>query len=99
MELPGWMFGRRKSSKAITKERLKLVLVNDRAAIPPELLIVIRNEIIRIVSRHITVDRDKVDVRLSSSAGETRLIATISLASRQSAQPPVMKPLAEKKEF
>jgi len=75
------LFGKRKASKAIAKERLRLVLIHDRSGIPPELLNIIKNEIIAIISKHVKVDRDAIEINLSHSQGRTRLVADIPIIS------------------
>ncbi len=71
----------RTNSKTIAKERLRLVLVHDRAGIPPEMLNVIKNEIIAAISKHVRVDRDSIEVNLSHTEGHTRLVADIPIVS------------------
>jgi cell division topological specificity factor len=80
------LFGKyRKNSKTIAKERLRLVLIHDRSGIPPELLNIMKNEIIAVISKHVKVDRDGIEINLSHSEGRTRLVADIPIISaRQS---------------
>ena len=75
------LFGRRKASKAIAKERLRLVLIHDRVGIPPELLNVIKNEIITVISKHVKVEREGIEMTLSHNQGQTRLVADIPIVS------------------
>jgi cell division topological specificity factor len=75
------LFGRREASKAIAKERLRVVLVHDRAGIPPELLNVIQNEILTVISKHVKVERDGIEMNLSHQQGQTRLVADIPIVS------------------
>jgi cell division topological specificity factor len=85
MDIFSRLFGRRKTSKAIAKERLRLVLVHDRVGIPPELLNVIKNEIITVISKHVRVEREGIKIDLSHTQGRTRLTADIPiLGYRQS---------------
>ena len=46
-------FFRRKSSGNVAKDRLKLVLVSDRANCSPELMEQIKNDIIRVLSKYV----------------------------------------------
>jgi cell division topological specificity factor len=78
------LFGRRQASKAIAKERLRLVLIHDRAGIPPELLNVIKNEILTVISKHVKVEREGIQMELSHSQGQTRLVADIPIVSYRS---------------
>ena len=73
--------GNHKNSKTIAKERLRLVLAHDRSGIPPELLNVMKNEIIVAISKHVRVDRDGIEVNLSQTRGHTRLLADIPIVS------------------
>ena len=75
------LLGRHKSSKAIAKERLRLVLIHDRSGIPPELLNIIKNEMIAVISKHVRIDREGIAVNLSHSEGCTRLVADIPIVS------------------
>lgn len=79
------LFGKSQSSRAIAKERLRLVLIHDRSGIPPELLNVIKNEIITVISKHVRVERDGIQIRLSHTQGHTRLEADIPIVSYRQA--------------
>jgi len=70
-------------SRQIAKERLQFVLVHDRAQISPQLLERLKDEIIAVISRHLEIDSDGVEITLSQSRRESRLQADIPL-TRQS---------------
>ena len=65
------------SSREVAKQRLQLVLVHDRANISPGLLAKIKDEIINVISRHIEIDRDNVQVNFTQQGRESRLVADI----------------------
>jgi cell division topological specificity factor len=73
--------GNHKNSKTIAKERLRLVLAHDRSGIPPELLNVMKDDIITVISKHVRVDHDAAQVNLTQTRGDTRLVADIPIAS------------------
>ena len=73
--------GRKTSSGKVAKERLRLVLAHDRAHISPGLLDTLKDEIISVISRHIDIDADSVQVTISQSARESRLVADIPLSA------------------
>ena len=75
--------GRKPSSGKVAKERLRLVLAHDRAHISPGLLDTLKDEIISVISRHIDIDADSVQVTISQSARESRLVADIPLLHGQ----------------
>jgi cell division topological specificity factor len=88
MDIFSKLFGRyRKNSKTIAKERLRLVLIHDRSGIPPELLNVMKNEIIAVISKHVKVDREGIEINLSHIEGHTRLVADIPIVSTRDATP------------
>jgi cell division topological specificity factor len=71
----------------MAKQRLRLVLVHDRSGIPPELLHVMKNEIITVISKHVWVDRENIELNLSHNEGRTRLVADIPIASLRQGKP------------
>ena len=74
------LMGRREKSSQVAKRRLQLVLVHDRANISPGLLQVIKDEIINVISRHIDIDRNGVEINFSQQGHESRLVADIPLS-------------------
>lgn len=70
----------RPSSSEVAKRRLQLVLVHDRANVSPGLLNLIKDEIINVISRHIEIDRNGVEINFSQQGRETRLVADIPLS-------------------
>ncbi len=78
------LFGRREpSSGRVAKERLRLVLTQDRAGISPGLLDILKDEIIAVISRHVEVDVDGVQVTVTQNGEESSLVADIPLANRR----------------
>ncbi len=77
------MFGRRNklSSGEVAKERLRLVLAHDRTSISPAMLDKLKDEIVAVISRHISIDAESVQVTFSQSARESRLVADIPLSA------------------
>ena len=73
---------RPKGSRQIAKERLQFVLVHDRAQISPQLLETLKDEIIAVLSRHLDIESDGVEITLSQSRRESRLQADIPLTRR-----------------
>jgi cell division topological specificity factor len=71
------------SSGKVAKERLRLVLAHDRASISPALLDTLKDEIITVISRHVAIDAESVQVTFSQSGRESRLVADIPLSTRR----------------
>jgi len=80
MGILDWLLGPRKpSSGEIAKERLQLVLAYDRVKISPELLLTLKNELVAIISKHVEIDREGVEVTFSQGKRHSRLIVDIPL--------------------
>ncbi len=74
------LFGSRQpSSGEIAKERLQLVLAYDRVKISPELLDTLKDELITVISKHVEIDREEVEITFSRGKRRSRLIADIPL--------------------
>lgn len=72
------LFGRREpSSREVAKERLQLVLVQDRIKISPVLLDQMKDEMISVISRYVEIEPDAVEVTFTQSKRESRLVADI----------------------
>ena len=55
----------RRASAPVARERLQILLAHERGLRGhPDLLMQLREEILAVVSRHVTLDPDKVVVRL-----------------------------------
>jgi len=64
MNLP-WLFGGRTASAPVARERLQILLAHERGSRgQPDLLELLRSEILSVVSRHVVLDPDKVMVRM-----------------------------------
>ena len=64
MNLP-WLFGGRAASAPVARERLQILLAHERGARGlPDLLELLRSEILSVVSRHVVFDPEKVIVKL-----------------------------------
>jgi cell division topological specificity factor len=65
---------RRRPSASVARERLQILLAHERASAGQEGLVVkLREEILAVIAKHVTVDRDKVQVKLEHE-GETSIL-------------------------
>ncbi len=74
------IFGKKETSSSVAKRRLQMVLVHDRSDLPAGLLEEIKDEIIDIIARRLTIDPRNVIVHLEQTAQENRLVAEVPLA-------------------
>ncbi|HHW02021.1 MAG TPA: cell division topological specificity factor MinE [Thermoanaerobacterales bacterium] len=60
------IFGREDvTSKDIAKERLRLILVHDRANVSPKFLEMIKGQLINIVSDYMEIEEEGMDIKLT----------------------------------
>ena len=63
-------FFRRRSSGTMAKDRLKLVLVSDRASCSPETMEMIKNDIIEVISKYMESDTQGLDIQITQTETE-----------------------------
>ena len=73
------VFGGEPQSAKKAKERLQLVLIHDRAGLSPAKLDTLKDELIQVISRHIAIDVEGVDIVLTNERPQQRLVADIPL--------------------
>jgi cell division topological specificity factor len=71
--------GRKRKSAYKAKERLQLVLIHDRTNLPTNVLETMKDEIIEVISRHIEIQPDDVDIKINKDGRQQRLIADIPI--------------------
>jgi cell division topological specificity factor len=71
--------GDRRSAQT-AKDRLQLVLIHDRADLPPGKLEALRDDLIATLSRHVEIDKQRVIISLTQDRHQQRLVADIPLA-------------------
>ena len=68
-------------SSKVAEQRLKFVLLNDRANISPEIMEQIKNDIIQVISHYMDIDKDAMDISLENDANAVALVANIPVSS------------------
>lgn len=77
------MFGRRAVSAEIAKDRLRLVLIQDRTEINPGDLEEIKRQLVAAVSNRLDVDLDGIDLHIQSDQGRgTIVVANIPVRAK-----------------
>ena len=72
--------GRKQSAKS-AKERLQLVLIHDRTDLTQAELEALRDDILAVISRHVDVEPDAVQIGVERDGREQRLVADIPIRS------------------
>jgi len=65
------VFSRKQTSKDIAKDRLKLVLIHDRANCSTELLEMMKNDILQVIAKYMDIDETiGLDINISQTVTE-----------------------------
>jgi cell division topological specificity factor len=73
--------GRKRRSAKSAKERLQLVLIHDRTDMTQAELEALRDDILAVISRHVDIDPDAVQIGVEREGREQRLVADIPIRS------------------
>lgn len=57
-------------SKDIAKDRLKLVLVHDRANCSTQILEMLKTDIIRVISNYMEIDEEELEIEITNTKSE-----------------------------
>lgn len=60
-------FFKKKNSGDIAKDRLKLLLISDRADCSPEVMEMIKNDIINVISKYMDIDTEALDIQITQT--------------------------------
>lgn len=63
-------FFRKKNSGDVAKDRLKLLLVSDRANCSPDIMEMIKNDIIQVISKYMDIDTEGLDIQITQTESD-----------------------------
>ena len=61
---------KKKTSGDIARDRLKLLLVSDRANCSPDVMEMIKNDIIQVISKYMEIDAEGLDIQITQTECE-----------------------------
>lgn len=77
------IFGKSKPSKDVAKERLKLILIHDRANVSPQFLEMVKGDIIKVISDYAEIDEKGLEIKLTRTDADSKdspaLVANIPI--------------------
>jgi len=73
------LLGKRDSSQSIAKDRLKLVLMHDRADLPAAVLEQMRAEMLEVLRKYVEIDESELNVALEREDNTVALVANIPI--------------------
>ncbi len=62
--------GKKPNSKDVAKDRLKLVLIDDRAQTSTHVLEMIKADILKVITNYIEIDEDELDINIATTKSE-----------------------------
>lgn len=75
-------FARRRGSAPVARERLQILLEYERSPFSQSnLFVVLKEEILAVINRHITVDPEKVDVKVDRTDNVSTLAVNVEIPS------------------
>ncbi len=63
-------FFKKKNSGEVAKDRLKLLLISDRANCSPEIMEMIKNDIIKVISKYMEIDAEGLDIQITQTESD-----------------------------
>ena len=60
----------KKKSKEVAKDRLKILLISDRINCSPETMELIKNDIIKVISKYMEIDEEELDIQITKTESE-----------------------------
>lgn len=70
---------RRGETRQTAKERLRLVLVHDRASVSPQIMESLKEDLIGLISRYLEIDVSSIEIGLEKKDGSIALAANIPI--------------------
>lgn len=81
------LFGQRRSA-SVARDRLQILLAYERVSkSSSDLLIVLREEILAVVGRHVSIDPERIDIRMEPGDKVSVLEVNMEIPNRQAGQP------------
>jgi len=90
-------FRKEEKSKDLAKERLKLVLIHDKANVSPQFLEMVKGELIKVIKKYMEIDEEALDIQLTkvkSDAGDRivpQLVANIPILNVKASEAEKLK--------
>lgn len=72
-------FFRKKSSREVAKDRLKILLISDRVNCSPEMMELIKLDIAKVISKYMKIDAANMEIQINAKGKGTRGIRTPTL--------------------
>ncbi len=74
-------FGRKKATKDVAKDRLRVVLMQDRLSLSPQTMEQMRDDVIVAISKYVEIDRSGIEFDWKVIEKRSALVANIPIIS------------------
>lgn len=61
---------KRKSSRQIAKDRLKILLISDRVNCSQEMMEMIKNDIAKVISKYMKIDSENMEIQINTKGSK-----------------------------
>ena len=81
-------FLRRRGTAPVARERLQVLLAHERGAVggQPDLVAILREEIMAVIAKHVSVERDKIQVKMDRGGSVSTLEVDIEIRTPNGAE-------------
>ena len=74
-------FTRKSQSKNVAKDRLKLVLVHDRANTSTEVLEMLKNDIMQVLIKYMDIEQEELDIKITEAMSDDNVKVPVLIAN------------------
>ena len=63
---------KKKNSREIAKDRLKILLISDRVSCSPEMMEMIKTDIAKVISKYMKIDAKSMEIQIAKTGSKSR---------------------------
>ena len=75
------IFGNKEPSGKVARDRLKVVLIHDRASVSPEIMEHLKHDILEVVARYLDIRPQEMNITLADDEDSVALVANIPVTN------------------
>ena len=75
------IFGKKEPSGKVARDRLKVVLIHDRASVSPEIMEHLKHDILEVVARYLDIRPQEMNITFADDEDSVALVANIPVTN------------------
>ncbi len=75
------IFGKKEPSGKVARDRLKVVLIHDRASVSPEIMEHLKHDILEVVAKYLDIRPQEMNITLADDEDSVALVANIPVTN------------------